>query len=101
MREKYLRDAICNGEEKRIYRKDTHVNERFKFNHFVALRVWLIHSLTLETPIIQELISTFSKKDLVNASIPEAVIFPNKLKLVDASSPESEIFPYKLKLGLT
>ncbi len=55
----------------------------------------------LETPIIQELISAFSKRDLVNASIPKVVIFPNKLKLVDALSPKSEIFSYKLKLGLT
>ena len=77
------------------------MNEWIRFNQFVALCVWLIHSLTPETPIIQELISTFSKRDLVDASILEAVIFPNKLKLVDASSPESEIFPYKLKLKLT
>jgi hypothetical protein len=77
------------------------VNERFRFNQFVAVRVWLILSLMPETPIIQELISAFSKRDLVDASIPEAMIFPNKLKLVDASSPESEIFLYKLKLKLT
>ena len=81
MREKYLRGAICNGKEKRNYRKDTRVNERFRFNQFIALRVWLIHSLMPETPIIQELISIFSKRNLVDASIPEAVIFSNKLKL--------------------
>jgi hypothetical protein len=77
------------------------VNERFKFNQFIVLRVWLIYPPTPETSIIQELISAFSKRDLVDASIPEAVIFPNKLKLVDTSSPESENFPYKLKLELT
>jgi hypothetical protein len=77
------------------------VNERFRFNQFIVLRVWLIHSLTPETPIIQELISVFSKRDLVDESISEAVIFSSKLNLIDASSPESEIFPYKLKLELT
>ena len=74
------------------------MNERFKFNQFIVLCVWLIYPPTLETSIIQELISTFLKRDLVDASIPEVVIFPNKLKLVDTSSPESEIFPYRLKL---
>jgi hypothetical protein len=74
------------------------VNERFKFNQFIALCVWLIQSHTLKTPIIQELTSAFSKRDLVDASIPKAVIFPNNLNLVDALSPESVIFLYKLKL---
>ena len=76
----------------------TRVNERFKFNQFIALCVWLIQSHTLKIPIIQELISAFSKRDLVDASIPEAVIFPNNLNFVDASSPESVTFLYKLKL---
>jgi hypothetical protein len=33
MREKYLRGVICSGEEKRIYRKDTRVNERFRLRY--------------------------------------------------------------------
>ena len=62
MRDKYLRGAICNGEVKHIYRIDARVNERFRFNQFISQHVWLIHSLTLETPIILDLISAFSKR---------------------------------------
>ena len=46
----HLRGAICNEEEKRIYRLDTQVNERCRR----YVRVFLSLSLTLEVPINPE-----------------------------------------------
>jgi hypothetical protein len=58
----------------------TWVNERFRFNQFITVRVWLIQSHTPET-LLKKSDLLFQKDDLVDASIPEAVIFPYKLKL--------------------